>query len=382
MALKSTRSLVLATISLHQMAGGLERNIIRLANAMVERGYQVTLVTFDRSDGKAFFPIDERVLWSKVGETKPHHRVTFLQRLRLIRRCRAAIARTGDRTIVICFHHGILIRLMLASILLKASVICSERNSLTHYNFIKLRKWNLNFLALFLVRRIVVQFPSYVLDYPRLIRRKISVIANPVLPAEVFARPAVPNKDGRYILLSVARFSHQKNIDVLIRAYSDLAPRHPKWDLVVVGDGERRHELEALVATYGLGERVLMPGKSAQIHEWFVKSNLFCISSKWEGFPNVLAEALAHGLPSVGFQGCAGVKDLIKSAENGLLAKGNGDCASLRDALDLLMSNGAARTRAGAAATESMAIFEPSSIFSSWDLLLRKLMGISEAGSI
>src|SRR5262249_39982234 len=143
------------------------------------------IVTFDRSDAAPFFPIDSRVAWSKVGEAQPHGSVTFRQRLRIIRRCREVIAKAGDRPIVICFHHGILIRFLLATVLLRASVMCSERNSLTHYNFIKLNKWNLNFLALFLIKRIIVQFPSYVADYPRLVRSRIAVIPNPVMPAKV-----------------------------------------------------------------------------------------------------------------------------------------------------------------------------------------------------
>jgi glycosyltransferase involved in cell wall biosynthesis len=371
MASKAVRSLVLATISLHRSAGGIEKNIIHLANAMVERGYRVSIITFDQSDATSFYPIDSRIVWSKVGETRPHGRITFRQRLRIIRRCREVIAKTGDRPIVVCFHHGILIRFLLATVMLRASVLCSERNSLTHYNFIKLNKWNLNFLTLFLVKRVIVQFPSYIADYPRLVRRRITVIPNPVVPAKVFASPALPSECGRYILLTAARFSHQKNLDTLIRAFSDLAPRHPDWDLFIVGDGERRRTLEALVDACDLGSRVFMPGAVGQMHEWFVKSHLFCIPSKWEGFPNALAEALAHGLPCVGYQGCAGVKDLIASGENGLLATGNGELASLTDAIDALMSDGNARTRMGAAATQSMAIFEPNAIFSRWEQLLQ-----------
>ena len=371
MASKAARSLVLATISLNRSAGGLQKNIIRLANAMVERGYGVSIVTFDRPGATPFYPLDSRVVWSKVGETRPHGSMTFRQRLRIIRRCREVIAKAGARPILVCFHHGILIRFLLATVLLRASVLCSERNSLTHYNFIKLNKWNLNFLALFLVKRIIVQFPSYVADYPRLVRRRITVIPNPVVPAKVFASPALPSECGRYILLTAARFSHQKNLDTLIRAFSDLAPRHLDWDLFIVGEGERRRTVEALVDTCGLGSRIFLPGALGQMHEWFVKSHLFCIPSKWEGFPNALAEALAHGLPCVGYQGCAGVKDLIASGENGLLATGNGDLASLRDAIDTLMSDGNARRRMGAAATQSMAIFEPNAIFSRWEQVLQ-----------
>jgi glycosyltransferase involved in cell wall biosynthesis len=371
MASKTASSLVLATISLHRSAGGIEKNITCLANAMVERGYRVTIITFDQSDATPFYALDSRIVWSRVGETRPHRGITFRQRLHLIRRCREVIAKAGDRPIVVCFHHGILIRFLLATVMLKASVLCSERNSLTHYNFIKLNKWNLNFLALFLVKWVIVQFPSYLADYPRLVRRRIAVIPNPVVPAKVFASPALPSERGRYILLAAARLSHQKNLDTLIRAFSDLATRHPDWDLFIMGEGEHRRSLEALVGACGLGSRVFMPGASGQMHEWFVKSHLFCIPSKWEGFPNALAEALAHGLPCVGYQGCAGVKDLIASGENGLLASGNGNLASLTDAIDALMSDGNARTRMGAAATQSMAIFEPNAIFSRWEQLLQ-----------
>ena len=379
MASKTASSLVLATISLRS-AGGIQKNITRLANAMVERGYRVTIVTFDQSDATPFYPTDSRIVWSKVGETRPHGRITFRQRLRLIRRCREVIAKAGDRPIVVCFHHGILIRFLVATVMLKASVLCSERNSLTHYNFIKLNKWNLNFLALFLVKRVIVQFPSYLADYPRLVRRRITVIPNPVVPAKVFASPALPSECGRYILLAAARLSHQKNLDTLIRAFSDLAPRHPDWDLFIMGEGQHRRSLQDLVGACGLGSRVFMPGASGQMHEWFVKSHLFCIPSKWEGFPNALAEALAHGLPCVGYQGCAGVKDLIASGENGLLASGNGDLASLRDAIDTLMSDGNARTRMGAAATQGMAIFEPHAIFSRWEQLLQTHTGVRSHG--
>src|SRR5262245_10611145 len=125
MALKPARPLVLATIALHRSAGGLQKNLVRLANAMADRGYRVSIITFDRSDATPFFPLDSRVAWSKVGETTPHRSMTFRQRLRIIRRCREVIRKAGDRPIVLCFHHGILIRFLLATVLLRASVLCS-----------------------------------------------------------------------------------------------------------------------------------------------------------------------------------------------------------------------------------------------------------------
>jgi glycosyltransferase involved in cell wall biosynthesis len=365
-----SRSVYLAAISLHRMAGGLERNIVRLANALAVRGYRVGIVTFDLPDAESFYPIDDRISWTKAGESPAHGRVTFRQRLRVIGRCRAVITASDRDPIVVCFHHGILIRFLLAALFTRAKVLCSERNSLSHYDFIRRGRWNLNFLALAFAARVIVQFPSYITDYPRWVRSRIVAIANPVLPAPAQARSAVPTEKGRFILLSVARFSHQKNLDILIRAFSDLAGKHKDWDLYLLGDGERRGELETLVRAKGLEHRVFMPGNAGDMDVWYAKSHLFCLPSKWEGFPNALAEALAHGLPAIGYQGCAGVRDLITSGENGLLATGNGDVVALTECLETLLGDAQARTRMGDAAIVSMSAYQPSAIFSLWDRLL------------
>ncbi len=347
-------------------------NIIRLANAMAERGYRVGLVTFDLPGSVAFFPIDKRVSWHQIGETEPHGKVSFLQRLRLIWRCRCAIAGYGRGASVVCFHHGILIRFIVASLFLGTQILCSERNSLSHYNFIKARRRNLNFYALYLVQRIVVQFPSYVRDYPARLRRKITPIANPVLRAEVQARPAAASDSGRYVLLCVARLSHQKNLDILIAAFAGLAAQFPAWDLYIVGEGSIRAELAGLISAKNLTNRAFLPGSADGVNGWLEKSHLFCLPSKWEGFPNALAEALAAGLPAIGYAGCAGINELIMSGRNGLLVEGNGKLGSLQAGLSMLMANDERRSAMGAAARESMKVYEPSAVFSQWDQLLSR----------
>ena len=113
-----------------------------------------------------------------------------------------------------------------------------------------------------------------------------------------------------------------------------------------------------------------LPGACASISDWYVSAHAFCLPSRWEGFPNALAEALATGLPCVGFTGCAGVRDLIKHEENGLLADGNGNVDSLCDALSKVMSSSAMRDAMSNAAVESIESYDPETIFSLWESVL------------
>jgi glycosyltransferase involved in cell wall biosynthesis len=118
---------------------------------------------------------------------------------------------------------------------------------------------------------------------------------------------------------------------------------------------------------------VLLPGVSSSVEKWYVSSHLFCLPSQWEGFPNALAEALAHGLPGVGFAGCAGVRDLIVHGINGYLADSNGDVVTLAKALEVLMSNPCLRASMSPKAIESVGPFEAHRIFSQWEKLLSEV---------
>jgi GalNAc-alpha-(1->4)-GalNAc-alpha-(1->3)-diNAcBac-PP-undecaprenol alpha-1,4-N-acetyl-D-galactosaminyltransferase len=250
-------------------------------------------------------------------------------------------------------------------------VIAAARNSPIRFDYTgdEKRKRNIS-NGLRFARRILVQFESYRELYPAFLRNRIVVIPNPVFAAAGWARPDLCNDKGRFRVLSVGRLSYQKNYPVLINAFAAVAEGYPEWELVILGEGEERTKLEKMIARAGLSNRVFLPGTTTNVANYYTSSHIFCLPSLWEGFPNALAEALAHGLPSVGFSGCAGVRDLIASGRNGILAEGNDDAADLAGTLARLMDGGGMRRDMGAGAVESIKKYAPEVIFSLWERVL------------
>ena len=350
------------------MAGGLEKNIVLLANHLARQGNHVCLVTFDNPGATPFYELQPPVQWHPLGRTRPHSPISFWNRLELIGRIRAVL-KNMDRPIVICFHHGILPRFYLASFLMSLRLVCSERNSITLYQHIRQAKWSLGFMMLGLTDRITVQLPSYLPDYPFWLRKRISIIHNPVHTAEVKAVPDKPGANGRFKLLTVGRLCAQKNQKTLINAFEAVCKKFPLWDLHIIGEGDAGNLLETYINGKRLTNRVFLEGKQCNIPNWLASAHLFCLSSKWEGFPNALAEAMAHGLPCIGLMSCAGVRDLITHGTNGLLVNE----IDLAQALDNLMNSKETRKQMGEASARLVSRYRPETAFQRWDDLLTEI---------
>ena len=355
------------------MAGGVERIITVLMNALSSRGHEVELLTWDSASAQSFYPIGPEIVWHRLGLGDPKIRASaglMMRRRKAVRR----IIRQHKPQAIVCFQDGPFVAVRGYSLGLGVPVIAAERNAPDRFDHTSAARYRgIIYQALRLAARVTIQCESYRELYPAFLQSRIVCIPNPVEPASVHARPDVANAEGRYRLLSVGRLGYQKNYQVLVAAFSRLAARYPDWDLAIVGEGEDRPSLEPLIGAEGLENRVVLPGVTKSVDEWYASSHLFCLSSRWEGFPNALAEALAHGLPAVGFAECAGVRDLIASGSTGFLAPGNGDVDALADALGKAMDDAEARRFMGSAASESVRSFHPGQILSKWEELLSEV---------
>ena len=357
--------------AIHNMAGGVERMITTIMNAMVQQGYEIELITWDQKGARSFYPMSANILWHKLDIGNPLRRAKSTELIKRAIKVRQLV-KSRKPDVMVAFQDGPFLALKAFTLGMNIPIIAAERNSPTRFEHTNmgLRKKQITTNAFRLAKQVVVQCESYRNLYPDYLRHLIVTIPNPVSSSEVRAMPDLPNVRGRYQLLSVARLSYQKNHTSLIEAFGHLAPNFPDWDLVIVGEGEERYRLENIINDRGLSDRIRLPGSSREVMKHYTSSHLFCLPSRWEGFPNALAEALSHGLPAVGYADCAGVNELIRDGVNGYLARGNGGPDDLVEPLSLLMSSPEIRQEYGTRGPVMMEEYSPNTIIQKWQRVI------------
>ena len=347
--------------------GGAERIVCLLADALLARSFIVHLISWDEPHAEPFYPLSSDVKWHRLG-----FRPGATDKLRRTRAVARVLRKHGVRVLVGFVMSGD--RTVFAAAKLAATkVVAAERNApdIYHMRYGRLERW-LSLGCLHLADRIAVQFARFVSGYPATLRSRIEVIPNPVPVPLRQARPEQPDPSGRFTLLAVSRLDKvQKRLHKLIGAFAMVADRHPRWDLLVIGDGPEEAALRRHADSHGVSARVRLETSTQSIYEAYARSHLFAIPSRWEGFPNALAEALAHGLPAVGFREAPGIAELIVDGENGWLADSLDDEAKLAEALDRAMGNSAERVRRAANAARSMSAYIPEVQFDRWANLIR-----------
>jgi glycosyltransferase involved in cell wall biosynthesis len=176
--------------------------------------------------------------------------------------------------------------------------------------------------------------------------------------------------EDRQVLLTLGRVSEEKRFDLAMEAFAALAPRFPDWDLVVLGEGLERDRLEAQREALGLAGRVHLPGRVGNLADWYQRASLYVLSSRFEGFPNTLLEAMAHGLPAVSVDCDTGPRDLIRPGLDGVLVALESGPAALAEVLGELMAEPRRRARMGEAAAEVRERYAMARIAAEWDRVL------------
>ncbi len=139
-------------------------------------------------------------------------------------------------------------------------------------------------------------------------------------PAGITIQPKVKKVKSIFKFITVARLSEQKGIERLIHAVKLISP---SFKYYIIGEGNKRNELQKLIDKLQLSDKVFLLGQKENPFSGMEDADLFLMGSYYEGFPNVLLEAGAHGIPVVAFNVPGGIAEIITDNENGLLVADN-----------------------------------------------------------
>jgi glycosyltransferase involved in cell wall biosynthesis len=348
--------------------GGAERVMTLLATGLLDRGHEVCLVTLagTRSDFYSLDPRATRValdLQEDTGTLVAAVHANF-RRVRAIRRA----VRQWAPHAVLSFMTSMNVLTIAACTGLKTRVVVSERVDPASYE--PPRPWgSLRSRAYPHADAIVVQtataaewFRSHVRRYPR-----IEVIPNPVAPAEHAAAAIDPA--ARPFLLAAGRLVPQKGFDILIRAFAQVAARCAGVDLAIAGEGPQEQELRTLTQEMGLRDRVRFLGGVRDLPRFMASALGFVLSSRFEGFPNVVLEALAHGLPVVATDCPGGPREVLHGGRFGLLVPSE-DAAVLAQAMMRVVEEPTLRQELHDAAPASLQDYRLPAVTASWERVL------------
>lgn len=196
---------------------------------------------------------------------------------------------------------------------------------------------------------------------------------------------AVPRLDGGQadmsskIVVAAGRLGNQKGFDLLIRAYVGVKARHPDWRLRIYGSGQWRDRLQRLIAASGLSGHVSLMGRASNMGEKLAEGSIYALSSRFEGFPMVLIEAMSKGLPVVAFDCPTGPAEVVVTGENGVLVE-RGDVDAFTAALNDLIEDADRRRACGAGARKTARDYELSVVGAQWDGLFEDLATPRTAG--
>jgi glycosyltransferase involved in cell wall biosynthesis len=354
--------------------GGAERVTVTLANHWSAQGRHVTIATL-AGTGEVAYPLSPAVGRIALNLARPSRgwAPALGANLRRVLALRAVLRREHP-DVAIGMMGTTNVLLAVAGLGLDGIRVASER---VHPPRVPLgRSWERLRAATYRwLDAVVVQTEqSRVWVSANTSARRVVAIPNPVawpLPEREPRRP--PESVGRPTharLLAVGRLERQKGFDLLIDAFAALPAVRELWDLVIVGEGPEREALTSQVVARGLAGAVHLPGEVGNLGEWYSHADLFALASRFEGFPNVLVEAMASGLPVVAADCETGPRDIIRPGVDGILVPPE-EVEALARGLADLMADADRRRGLGRRAKEVRDRFAIERIAAAWEAVFQ-----------
>ena len=347
--------------------GGAERVMANLADYLAEQGHEVILVTqYKKEDEYALNPKVKRIVFDLTEEELANNRIAnFIKRFLKLR----SVWKAQRPDVILSFIGKNNIMTLLTSRLLKIPVAVSVRA--------EPKEEYPGSLMRFLARNLFAHADGVVLQtkrsfdfFPEKVQKRAIILRNPV--SKDFFRERYEGEREKTIV-AVGRVDENKNHEMLIRAFANIADEFPDYKVVIYGEGDCRQKLIRLANEFNLSERVLLPGSIEKVADAIYKTRVFVLTSNSEGVPNTLIEAMTMGLTVISTDcPCGGPAELISDLKNGILVP-VGDVQSLQVNLQKVLNDLQMADEIGRNAKKTSDIFEKEKVCKEWEAFLLSL---------
>jgi glycosyltransferase involved in cell wall biosynthesis len=365
-------TLVISSLS----CGGAERALVVLAEGFAEKGHQVTLITIAGKE-RDFYQLPPKVSRFALNIAgKSSNIMQALQNnLHRVLVLRKAILSTHP-DVVISSLVATNILTILSLFKTHLPIIITEQNYTPQD---QRKKWyKIKKLFYKYANKLVSVSQELDQSFQWLDSSKKVVIYNPLvkIPEDDLLEETVLHNLGvdfhKHWITSMGRLTQQKGFDILIRAFSKIAHKHPDWQLLIIGEGELKSELLDLINQHNLSDRIVLVGRLNNPFPVLKKSEFFVMASRFEGFPLAHMEALACGLPVIATNCPAGPKEIIRHHVDGFLVP-NEDIETLATTIEHLMFDSAERQRLASRAIEATQRFSLEKVLQNWEKLFEEV---------
>jgi glycosyltransferase involved in cell wall biosynthesis len=196
----------------------------------------------------------------------------------------------------------------------------------------------------------------------------LACIHNPIS----FDAQSSPARCENPIAMAVGRYTYQKGFDLLLRAWKIVSENHSDWKLIVFGEGDRSFYLQLADDLSLSSDCCELNGVTIDVASQLENASVFVLSSRYEGMPMILGEAMISGVPPVAFACPSGPKDMIRNGEDGFLVE-NGNVEQLAEKISYLIEHESIRKSMGCQARANIKRFQIENIAHKWDLLFKGL---------
>lgn len=294
--------------------GGAQRVIVNLADSLVKKGYEVTIVTITSIEEEYPLPDMVKRVYSDITEAEvTENRIkNFIRRVRKLR----GIWKEENAGVIVSFIGKNNFMALLTAMGLRIPVITSVRGEpMEEYYTPLLRFLSKTFMGL--STGLILQTPDARDYFPKWMQKKSVILGNPLNPDFIDEYYEGPRKNE---IVTVGRLDSNKNQKLIIDAFCKIADDFPEVNLILYGNGEDREKLIEYAKTTNCGSQIFFPGPIRNVKKRIEKSKIFVLSSNTEGMPNSLLEAMALGIPSISTDcPCGGPRMLMEGKENGIL---------------------------------------------------------------